>query len=177
MTTKHSLKQTKRIYSSFFKDKPDIAQVEDSNLEMKIAHDPTKIKVKKESPVEVTHWEASIKKRKQQDAQKVAMLKRRQEALARVQGEVGDAMSIKMDPREATKAQALHGVIFEAVEDAAGGCQVVTVHGVISKDLKENHIYFIPADHYKVLEHGCTIPTKLIRIQETVLLTKTITKK
>ena len=54
--------------------------------------------------------------------------------MVRVQVEVGDIVSIKMDPREATKAQALHGVVFERVEDAAGGCQVVTVHGVVSKD-------------------------------------------
>ena len=45
---------------------------------------------------------------------------------------------------------------------------MVTVHGVISKDSKENHIYFLPCDRYKVLDHGCTIPTKLMRIQETI---------
>ena len=87
-----------------------------------MAHDPSKVRVKRESPVEITRRDASIKKKKRQDAQKVAMLKRRQEALARVQGEVGDVVSTKMDPWEATKAQALHGVVFKMVEDAAGGC-------------------------------------------------------
>ena len=44
----------------------------------------------------------------------------------------------------------------------------MTVHGVISKDSKEDHIYFLSCDRYKILDHGCTIPTKLMRIQETI---------
>ena len=96
------------------------------------------------------------------------MLKRRQEALAKVQGEVGDIVKIKMDPREATKAHALLGIVFETVEDAAGGCRVVTVNGVISQD-PGNKLYFIPCDHYKVVDHDCTIPTNLMEIRQAVL--------
>ena len=47
-----------------------VSPTTESNQDTKLAHDPAKDKVKKESPVEVTCCEASIKKRKRQDAQK-----------------------------------------------------------------------------------------------------------
>ena len=95
------------------------------------------------------------------------MVKRRQEAIEAIAGKVGDLVSIKMDPREATKAQGIVGVVIEAAANGTGGCRVVTEHGVIS--IKPgNKDYYIPCDRYKVLDSSSTIPTKLCAIRELV---------
>ena len=122
---------------------------------------------KKESPVEITRREASEKKRKRQDKQKVEMVKKRKDAIAAVAGKVGDLVSLKMDPREATKAQGIVGVVFETAANGTGGCRVVTEHGIISIQ-PGNKDYFIPCDRYKVLDPTSTIPTKLCAIRQLV---------
>ena len=117
--------------------------------------------------MEITRREANGKKRKRQDKQKIDMLKRQQEAIAAIASKVGDLVSIKMDPREATKAQSIVGVVKEAAVNETGGCHVVTEHSVIS--IKPgNKDYFIPCDRYKVLDPSSTIPTKLSAIRELV---------
>ena len=76
--------------------------------------------------MEAIKHEATGKKRKRQDKQKVKMVKRQQEAIDAIAGKVGDLVSIKMDPREATKAQGIVGVVIDAAAHGTGGCRVVT---------------------------------------------------
>ena len=123
--------------------------------------------MKEESPIKTTRHKSVEKKQKRQDKQKVSMLKRQQEALEKVQSNVGDIIRIKMDQRDATKAQALLAVVIEMADNGTGGCRVATENGVLSQDpgMKQ---YFIPCDRYKVLDPDAVVPSKLKNIQAAV---------
>ena len=127
-----------------------------------------KTKTKEESPVEVVRREAKEKKRNRQDRQAVAMKKHRDEAVVKKQAKVGDIVLLKLDPRDVTKPQALLAIVFDTAKDGAGGCMVVTVHGVVCQQPGCKR-YYIPCDKYKVLDPGCAIPTALLKIKESVL--------
>ena len=96
------------------------------------------------------------------------MKKRHEEAVTKKQVQVGDIVSLKMDPRDATKPQGVLAIVFKTAKDGAGGILVVTTHGIVTK-VPGNKDYYIPCDKYKVLEPGCAIPTALLRIKENIL--------
>ena len=76
-------------------------------------------------------------------------------------------MRVTLDPRAATKAQGLVGVVFETVENGTGGCCIVMEHGIIAMQ-PGNKAYFLPCNPYKVLDTTSTIPTKLCTIRNMV---------
>jgi hypothetical protein len=49
--------------------------------------------------------------------------------LAKKAAVIGSKVNVKVDKRDVTGAQAVHGVAFEIGK--GGGCRVVTQHGVI----------------------------------------------
>ena len=102
-----------------------------------------------------------------QDRQAKAMKKRHEESVSKKKAAVGDIVALKMDPHDATKPQALLAIAFETGDDAAGGCMVVTKHGIVAKEPGCQKL-FIPCDKYKVLDSNCAIPTELLRIKESI---------
>ena len=84
---------------------------------------------------------------------------------------VGSKVNVAIDERDIHGAQGLIGIVFGVSQ--AGGCRIVTRHGILGYDKKQGadskRKLYIPIDQYKLLEDDAPVHEELETIRNSVL--------
>jgi hypothetical protein len=82
---------------------------------------------------------------------------------------LGAVVCLQMDHRDVSHPRGVLGVVFEISTSGAGGCRIVTEHGIISTGRTSSSVYYVPSDRYLVMASDAILSTKLAEIQTSVL--------